>query len=258
MSVGPDLFRHFEVLFIPCGASDHYYSLHTHQLHLTPLRTPCQTAIFGWIDNKHGFYTQKYSVQHIAWEQGCVISSVSVPSPIVVHSVLTGSTHWNRLSTLPARRLLFLPLLLFHSAETHQYFVYVCKVGYVSGAGPDSPFWGFVHPVWSKWPLLFLAHTPVAPHPTTDTLPNGNIWLNRQQKWILHPKNSLQHIAWEQGCVMSSVSVPSPFSCSPIVCSLGLHSEIGCRRYLHAEFCFSQFYNLIPLKLINTFYMYSR
>ena len=79
-------------------------------------------------------------------------------------------------------------------------------------AGPDSPFWGLVHPVWSKWPLLFPAHIPVAPHPTTDTLPNGNIWLNRQQTWILHPKNSLQHIAWEQGCVISSVWVPSSYA----------------------------------------------
>jgi hypothetical protein len=210
MAVGPDLIRHCEVLFIPCRASDHYCSLHTHQLHLTPLRTPCQTAIFGWIDNKHGFYTQKCSLQHIAWEQGCGISSVSVPSPIVVHSVLTWFTHWNRLSTLPARRLLFLPLLQFDSAETHQYLLYVFKVDYVSGAGPDSQLWGLVHPVWSKWPLLFPAHTPIAPRPTTDTLSNDDIWLNRKQKWILHPNISLQHIAWEQGCVISSVSVPSP------------------------------------------------
>ena len=133
-----------------------------------------------------------------------------VPSHYVVHSVHTGRMQWNRLSTLPARRLLFLPLLLFDSAETHQYFLCVFNVGYVSGAGSDLPFWGLVHPVWSKWPLLFPAHTPVAPHPPTDTLPNGNIWLNRQQTWILNPKISLQHIAWEQGCVISSVSVPSP------------------------------------------------
>jgi hypothetical protein len=39
---------------------------------------------------------------------------------------------------------------------------------------------------------------------------NDDIWLHRKQKWILHPNISLQHIAWEQGCVISSVSVPSP------------------------------------------------
>jgi hypothetical protein len=188
MVVGLDLFRHCEVLFIPCGASDHYCSLHKHQFHLTPLRTPYQTLLFRPIDNKNGFYTKKNSLQHIVWEHGCVISSVSVPSPIVVQCVLTGFTQWNRLSTLPARRLLFLPHLWFDPAETHQYFLYVFKVDYISGAGPDSPFWGLVHPVWSKWPLLFPAHIPVAPHPTTDTLPNGMIWLNRQQNWILHPK----------------------------------------------------------------------
>ena len=60
MLVGPDLIRHFEVLFIPCGANDHYYSLHTHQLHLTPLRTPYQTLPVRPIYNKNGFYTQKF------------------------------------------------------------------------------------------------------------------------------------------------------------------------------------------------------
>ena len=66
MLVGPDLFRHFEVSCIPCGASDQYCPLHTHHLHLTPLRTPYQTVIFRPIDVKNGFYTQQlvYTTLH--------------------------------------------------------------------------------------------------------------------------------------------------------------------------------------------------
>jgi hypothetical protein len=92
MLVGPDLFRHVKVLFIPCGASKHYYSLHTHQLHLTPLRTPYQTVIFHPIDNKNGFYTHKLVYNTLHGSRDALYHPCGCPRPMQCIVSLPGIT----------------------------------------------------------------------------------------------------------------------------------------------------------------------
>jgi hypothetical protein len=170
----------------------------------------------------------KHSLQHIAWEQGWLISSVWVPSHYVVHSVHTGLIHWNRLSAFPARRVSFLTILLMVSPETQEYFSHVFKVHYVSAAWPESPFCGLVHPVWRKWLVFSPVYTQFIPHTTTNMIHHNSSPSNKSSS----PSGKSRYIWAKTSAWVSVLASLSLSSLSLLSLSGGQQSSISLTSFL--------------------------